>query len=101
MAVSYTKNRKRALLFAIHVTTFRQFIGGNVLVTFSTQIMDAFANPDSDVKYTGLIVNCLQLLTNGISLFTFSKTMGRRPLYLFGSIVCTIFNFGIALSLFF
>ena len=100
-AVSYTKNRKRALLMAIHIATFRQFIGGNVLVTFSTQIMEAFASPESDARYTGLIINCFQLFTNAVSLFTFSKTLGRRPLFLFGSIIATILNFGLALSLFF
>jgi hypothetical protein len=42
-AVSYTKNRKRALLMAVHVQTYRNFIGGNVLVTFSGQIISQFS----------------------------------------------------------
>jgi hypothetical protein len=100
-AVSYTKNRKRALLMAVHITTFRQFIGGNVLVTFSGQIIGAFPNMHSEAKYTALVINCMQLLTNAISLFTTSKTVGRRPLFLIGSVGLTIINFGIALALFF
>jgi hypothetical protein len=100
-AVSYTKNRKRALIMAIHIATFRQFSGANVLVTFSTQIMEAFTGPNSFARFTGLIINLIQLLANAISLFTFAKEMGRRTLFLFGAICLTIFNFGIALSLFF
>jgi hypothetical protein len=43
-AVSFTKNRKRALLMAIHIVLLRQFIGGNVLVTFSGQIIHQLNN---------------------------------------------------------
>lgn len=97
-AVSYTKNRKRALLMAIHITTFRQFIGGNVLVTFSGQIIEFF-NPNA--KYTALIINCLQLVANSVSVFYICKVLGRRPMFLIGASSLTILNFAIAISLYF
>ena len=86
---------------AIHITTFRQFVGGNALVTFSGQIVDKFPGLTNAGGYTALVINCLQLLTNAISLFTFSKIVGRRPLFLIGACSLTIFNFVIALALFF
>jgi hypothetical protein len=100
-AVSYTKNRKRALMMAIHICTFRQFIGGNVLVTFSGQIVAAFPNLQKASVYTALVINCMQLVTNSISLFTISKMVGKRPIFLVGCIGLTLINFGLALSLFF
>ena len=93
-------NRKRALLMAVHITTYRQFIGANVLVTFSTQIIEVFVkNPNSPVIYTSLIINCIQLAANGLSPFTVSKLNGRKPAYLAGSIGCTFFNFAIGIGL--
>lgn len=86
---------------AIHITTFRQFVGGNALVTFSGQIVDKFPGLTNAGGYTALVINCLQLLTNAISLFTFSKIVGRRPLFLIGAFSLTVFNFVIALALFF
>ena len=95
-------NRKRALWMAVHITTFRQFIGANVLVTFSTQIIEGFIkNPNSPVIYTSLIVNCVQLFGNALSPFTVSKLAGKKPAFLIGSIGCTFFNFGIAFGLLF
>lgn len=86
---------------AVHITTFRQFVGGNALVTFSGQIVDKFPGLHNAGGYTALVINCLQLITNGISLFTFSKIVGRRPLLLTGSFGLTFLNFVIAFALLF
>lgn len=86
---------------AIHVTTYRQFIGANVLVTFSTQIVEGFLGTNSIATFTGLIVNCIQLLSNAVALFSLTKYFGRRPMILFGSIAVTLVNWGLAVSLFF
>lgn len=85
---------------AIHITTFRQLIGANVLVTFSGQIVANFIK-GSIKEYTALIVNCFQLFSNTLTLFTITKKFGRRPIFVVGSIGLTVFNFGIAISLLF
>lgn len=43
----------------------------------------------------------MQLLTNGIALFTFAKKVGKRPLFVMGSIGLTIANWIIAFALLF
>jgi hypothetical protein len=99
---AYAENRRRALRLAIHITTFRQFVGANVLVTFSTQIVEVFyTNPDSPAIYTSLIVNMVQLLANVANIFVISQLFGKRPPFVFGAIGATIFNFGIAFALLF
>ena len=98
-AVSYTKNRKRALIMAIHMCTFRQFIGANVLVIYSGQIVGAFPNMQKASNYTPLVINYLQLATNVISLFTLSRMVGKRPNFLVGCVGLTLLNFAIAISL--
>ncbi len=97
------ENKKRALRMAIHITTLRQLIGANVLVTFSGQIVAFFvkSKQHSIADYTGLIVNCFQLFSNTITLFTITKMFGRRPIFVVGSIGVTTLNFGIAFSLLF
>jgi MFS family permease len=86
---------------AIHITVYRQFIGANVLVTFSSQIVSIFFPGNSIAAFTGLIVNCIQLLSNAVALFSFTRYFGRRPMFLFGSISVTIVNWALALALFF
>lgn len=82
---------------AIHVQTYRNFIGGNVLVTFSGQIISQFSPALG--KYTALIINILQLIFNVISAFVITKKFGRRPLFLIGSLGLTIFDLALALVL--
>lgn len=87
---------------AIHITTFRQLIGANVLVTFSGQIVSVFIKGKSSIaEYIGLIVNCFQLFSNTLTLFTITKKFGRRPIFVVGSIGLTVLNFGIAFALLF
>jgi hypothetical protein len=92
-AVSYTKNRKRAMLMAIHIVVLRQFIGGNVLVTFSGQIVDAFNKLEG--FWTPLVVNILQLIANFFAVSFITKKFGRRPLFLFGTLTLCLFNFAL------
>lgn len=98
-AVSYTKNRYRALLMAFHVQAYKNFIGGNVLVTFSGQIISHFAPVLS--QYTALIINILQLIFNAFSTFIITKKFGRRSLFLIGSMGLTILNIVLAIVLIF
>lgn len=98
-AVSYTKNRGRALLMAYHVQSYKNFIGANVLVTFSGQIISPFSPILG--QYTALIINILQLICNTISTFVITKNFGRRPLFLIGSLGLTIFNIALAIVLVF
>lgn len=87
---------------ATHITTFRQLIGANVLVTFSGQIVSVFIKGKNSIaEYTGLIVNCFQLFSNTLTLFTISKMFGRRPIFVIGCIGVTVLNFGIAFALLF
>ncbi len=86
---------------AIHICVFRQFIGANVLVTFSGQIISAFPGLQGASKYTALVLNCMQLFSNAISLFTISKIVAKRPNLLVGCTGLTLLNFGIALTLLF
>jgi len=98
-AVSYTKNRSRALLMAFHIQSYKNFIGGNVLVTFSGQIISQFAPLLG--QYTALIINLLQLIFNAISTFVITKKFGRRPLFLIGSLGLTIFDLVLGIFLIF
>lgn len=84
---------------AVHVQTYRNFIGGNVLVTFSGQIITPFS-PQLG-KYTALIINILQLIFNTISTFIITKKFGRRPLFLIGALGLTLLNFVLAIVLVF
>ncbi len=86
---------------AIHITVYRQFIGANVLVTFSTQIVEGFFGKDSVTVLTGLIVNCIQLFSNAVSVFTLTKYFGKRPMIIFGSITVTAVNWALAIALIF
>lgn len=101
-AVSYTGNRKRALRMGVHIVILRQFIGGNVLVTFSGQIMQAFSPGGTEyLRYTPLFVNGLQLISNFFAVSYITKILGRRPLFIFGTAALTLFDLALALVLYF
>jgi hypothetical protein len=96
--MDYTANKTRAFLLAIHICVLRQFIGGNVLVSFSNQIVETYIQ---NARLTALFLNILQLISNASSLLYFSNRFGRRILELIGTFGLMILNFGIAIALLF
>jgi len=82
----------------LDMVIIRQFLGSSTLVSFAGQIIQPF---DQNDKYASLILNCIQLFSNVFCLIFLVKKIGRRPNFLVGASSMTIFNFGIAISLFF
>ena len=78
-------NKRRALILAIYLSAYREFVGGATITIFAGQMIGTIDKPFA--PFASITVNGIQFVTTAISTFWLGRLLNRRTCFLASGII--------------